>query len=155
MNYKIDYIGNQPQFAEEVARLWAKEWTPEADEAAAEEQIFKIGKRTSTSKPPFVLVAYDCDTLVGSVGMSDHDLGRRPELEPWVIGVLVKPEYRKQGIATVLIQSVLDKAKALGTKRIYLHTEVAQGLYEKLGWTFLEHTINDQELESDIYYLDL
>lgn len=155
MDYKIDYIGNQPQFAEEVARLWAKEWIPNANEEDAERQIFKIGKRTSTSKPPFVLVAYDGDTLVGSVGMSDHDLKKRPDLEPWVIGVLVKPEYRKQGIAKALIQSALDRAKALGVKKIYLHTEVAQGLYDKLGWSFLEYTINDQEQETDIYYLDI
>jgi len=154
-DYKIDYIGNQQQFIEEIALLWAKEWIPEANEADVEKKIFKFKNRVSTEGPPFVLVAYKDNILIGSAGLSDHDLAKRPDLSPWLVGVLVKPEYRKKGIASALVGSVVDKAKELGFKHLYLHTEEAQGLYEKLGWTFMEHTTNDQEQESDIYFLDL
>lgn len=154
MDYEIDYIGNRQQYINEIALLWAKEWIPEANEADVEKKIFKFKDRVSTDKPPFVLVAHKDNILIGSAGLSEHDLDRRPDLTPWLIGVLVKPEYRKQGIATDLIQSVLKKANNLGYKRIYLHTEEAHGLYEKLGWIFLEHTINDQGLDSDIYFFE-
>jgi GNAT superfamily N-acetyltransferase len=154
LDYHIDYLGNKPQFLDELAELWTKEWVPNPTEEDIQKKIIKFGGRLSTEKPPFILVAYKDDILLGSAGLTDYDLEKCQDLSPWLFGVLVKPEYRGQGIATELISKVKQKSSALGYDQIYLHTEFAQGLYEKLDCCHLEHTTNDYGQETDIYTLE-
>jgi len=153
-DFSIDYLGNKPQFVEELAELWTSEWVPNATAEDIRKKITKFKGRLNTSKAPFILVAYTEDTLIGSAGLTDYDLEKRRDLSPWLFGVLVKPEFRGQAIATKLITDVKVKANSLGYSRIYLHTEFAQGLYEKLGCLHLEHTTNDYNQKTDIYSLE-
>ncbi len=154
-DYVIDYLGNQKQFLAQLATLWAQEWVPNVTDADIAQKIFKFQDRISTGKPPFVLVAFSGKKLLGSAALFEHDLAKRPDLSPWLAGVLVLPEYRGNGVARDMISEAVEKAKRLGYHRIYLHTEVAQGLYEKLGWIYLESTKNDLGEDTDIYYLDI
>ncbi len=153
--FEIDYLGEKQEFFDDLALLWLREWGSCTDPSYIEKKKRKYRTRLNVGKIPFVLVAHRGHELMGSAGLSEHDLEKRPELTPWVIGVLVKPEFRKQGVATRLVTEVVERARDLGIRRLYLHTEKAQGLYEKLGWTFLEHTTNDRNEDSDIYFLDL
>ena len=57
----------------------------------------------------------------------------------WVLNDLfVSPDYRKQGIAELLINAAVDMARTNGDKGLMLETGIentaAQNLYEKLGW---------------------
>jgi len=155
IEYQIDYLGNKKDFFDSLVSLWLMEWGSSTKKAYIEAKKKKYRERLSTTNPPFVLVAFEGNELIGSAGLSNHDLEKRPDLSPWLVGVLVRPEFRNHGVASSLIAEVIDKARRLGYERLYLHTEKAQGLYEKLGWHFLEHTINDMGEESDVYYLDI
>lgn len=89
-----------------------------------------------------VFVAYDDLKPVGCLAMKDMindtiEVGR----------LYVLPEYRKNGIATMLFDNVLNKAKELNAKRIILDTykrfESAIRLYKKLGFNEIENYINN------------
>ena len=151
----IDFLGNHQEYIEEVADIWTNEWSQDRDFRTPEEKIARFKSRLSTKQPPFILLAFEGDVLVGTAALLLTDLDSRKDIGPWLGGVLVKKKYRGSGVASMLIGSVVEEAKALGFKKLYLHTETAQGLYEKLGWTYLEHTINDHNEESDIYFLDI
>ena len=53
--------------------------------------------------------------------------------------IFVSPDYRNQGLASALVTASLDRARDLGTKAVFLETEVdnpnSRTLYERLGFT--------------------
>ena len=78
------------------------------------------------------LVALDGDSVVGYVG-SQTVLG-----ETDMMNIAVHPDYRKQGIATDLIQSLIDALSKQGSHSLMLEVrqtnEPAKRLYESLGF---------------------
>jgi GNAT superfamily N-acetyltransferase len=86
------------------------------------------------------LVARSNDHLAGGVGV-------RPILEPErllgeVKRLWVRPDLRRLGVATRLMDAVLAEAVALGYRELYLETgprqPAARQLYERLGWDRVE-----------------
>ncbi|MHC8318648.1 GNAT family N-acetyltransferase [Pseudomonas sp. LB3P31] len=71
----------------------------------------------------------------------------RRSLTPWLAGVYVKAEYRGRGIASKLVNRIVDEAAALGIAELYLYTDQAQSLYASLGWEVVEDTVDDEGLE--------
>ena len=89
-----------------------------------------------------VFVAYDGLKPVGCLAMKDKindkvEVGR----------LYVLPEYRKNGIASMLFINVFMKAKELNAKKITLDTykrfEAAIKLYKKLGFYEIDNYITD------------
>ena len=89
-----------------------------------------------------VFIAYDNLKPVGCLSMKDKiddviEVGR----------LYVLPEYRQNGIASLLFNNVFDKAKDLKAKKIILDTykrfESAVRLYNKLGFYEINNYIAD------------
>lgn len=59
----------------------------------------------------------------------------------WLTNMYVLPEYRKQGLAQVLLNRAEDYARSLQLKHIYLYAQDAEGYYKKRGWLVLK-TVN-------------
>ena len=62
----------------------------------------------------------------------------RKDLSPWLAGVFVSPAFRGRGHGAALVTAVEDHATRVGVERLYLYTNSAQSLYEKLGWVEIE-----------------
>lgn len=78
------------------------------------------------------MVAYDEETLVGICGLvTSFDEGE-------VLNVSVRKEYRQQGIALQLLQSLLEEGRQKGIRHFTLEVRegnvAARTLYEKLGF---------------------
>jgi GNAT superfamily N-acetyltransferase len=53
----------------------------------------------------------------------------------YILNVYVLPEYRRMGIATMVMEELRQLAKAAGVRRIGLHaSEAGRPVYEKLGY---------------------
>lgn len=88
----------------------------------------------------FFLVARESHHLAGGVGvrtiaeLEDH-LGEVKRL--WI-----RPDLRRVGVASALMSAVLDRARELGYRRLYLETGPAQpealAFYPHTGWTPVE-----------------
>ncbi len=78
------------------------------------------------------LVALDGNSVVGYVG-SQTVLG-----ETDMMNIAVHPDYRKQGVATDLIQSLIDALSKQGSHSLMLEVrqtnEPAKNLYKSLGF---------------------
>ena len=96
--------------------------------------------RTNTDRIPLVLVAFDGDTLIGTVSLKVHDMEIRTDLSPWVASVYVEASRRKCGIGRQLLRAIEEKAWELGYSRLYLFTPKAEGFYAKQGWAVIERT---------------
>lgn len=54
----------------------------------------------------------------------------------YITNMYTKPEYRRRGIATELLNAVIDEARARGYKVIRLHaSEYGKSIYKKAGFT--------------------
>jgi GNAT superfamily N-acetyltransferase len=62
--------------------------------------------RTHTEKDtvPFTVVALVGGNPVGSCCVIENDCVHRPQYAPWVAAVYVKPEFRRRGVASKLLQ---------------------------------------------------
>lgn len=154
-NIQIDFLANHRQFIDTVAKFWCLEWGSDKSEQGIEKTKNRILSRLSTDKIPLILIAFTGEKCIGTVGIVENDLEKRPDLTPWIAWVYIDKEYRGHGIARLLVEAAIKKAKALSLKIIYLHTETAHGLYEKIGWTRLAETTNDRSEPSTIYFYKL
>jgi GNAT superfamily N-acetyltransferase len=70
----------------------------------------------------------------------------RSELEschpasPWLAGLYVTPEQRRQGVGRALVQAIEDQARRRGRRRLCLYTRRAINYYECLGWSTVDQT---------------
>lgn len=95
------------------------------------------GKQSSGNAQLFL--AYDGATPAGCVLVSLEESYRRycfGTLVAHVNAVFVRPEYRRRGIATALVQMAIAWARDKGCARVRLRTsEDGRRLYETLGFS--------------------
>ncbi|POA43762.1 N-acetyltransferase [Pseudomonas sp. MPR-ANC1] len=137
----IDYLCDHPELIEELAELNFKEWgefrTGDTLEARTERMRAACGKGAI----PSVVVAIEDGKLLGGALLIDSDMKTRPDLTPWLAGVYVKAEERGRGIASQLVNRIVEEAAGLGVRELYLYTDAAQSLYARLGWEVVEDLV--------------
>ena len=84
--------------------------------------------------PEETFMLFQDEQPAGTASLAAYDLDSRPDLTPWLAGVLVLPEFRGRGHAGRLVRAVADFARTQGVARLWLYTADADGLYAKLGW---------------------
>jgi GNAT superfamily N-acetyltransferase len=139
---RIDYLANRPEFLEQLAQLSWKEWQDvyEKREQTLEDCLKNYWERMNTDRLPLTLVALHADKLVGMVSLKFHDMDTRPDLDPWLGGLLVLPEWRNRRVGSMLMHRAVEEARKLNVSRLYLWTPSAEALYHKLGWQVVERT---------------
>ena len=120
----IDYLRNQPQHLLTVARWVYDEWT-HVTEPDLESQVRVTREWLNDDRIPLCLVAIDGDRCVGTVSIFVDDLHARQDLTPWLAALYVDAGHRNRGIGGALIERLLEAARGLGIRRLYLHTETA------------------------------
>ena len=144
----IDYLANCPEFLDALAQLSWREWQEiyQQREQTLDDCLKNYQERMNSDRLPLTLVAVraglaaDCRELVGMVSLKYHDMDTRPDLDPWLGGLLVLPEWRNQGVGTMLMHRATEEARRLKVPRLYLWTHSAEGLYRKLGWQVVERS---------------
>ncbi len=84
---------------------------------------------------PYIYIAFDENgEFVGKIFLCFEEknyLNINNQL--WINALLVKEEYRGQGVAQKLIKKTEEKAKDLGYAELYLDTADSEGYYKKIG----------------------
>ncbi len=94
----------------------------------------------------------DGEQIVGGMGVIENDFHDRKDLSPNVCAVYTEESYRKQGIAGVLLNMVVDDLKAKGISPVYLVTDHT-GFYERYGWEFYCMAQGDGEPDMTRLYI--
>ena len=99
--------------------------------------------------PGTSFVAFDGDIVTGAI-LCGHD-GRRG----YIYHTVVRPEYRKQGIGTALINAAVSALNDEGITRVCLNVmesnEAGKAFWEKMGWEkkdflgFYSKSVTDKE----------
>ena len=141
MNITLDFLAHHTDkidlLGREIYSQWIDMYTRQ--NKSVDDVIKTVESRAVTDTIPLTMIALEGDTLLGSVTLKVSDFSAHPELTPWLAGVFVLPQYRKQGVGSKLIGFAENIAKEkFNVETLYLYTGSASGLYEKLGYKTFE-----------------
>lgn len=135
---KITLLSNKLNFAGEMADLHHREWGHLSPNQALESRRDALISASSSEGVPSVYVAYKGSDFIGSAAIVAKDMDSHNHIGPWLSAVYVKREWRKQGVATLLLKHCEHQASRAGVETLYLFTEFASQLYANNGWISLE-----------------
>jgi GNAT superfamily N-acetyltransferase len=133
---RIELLADQPLAVPVVSAWHFNEWGGSHPGALAA-WTAGLAARCERDRIPITFVAMVGSEPVGSVSLVVCDMDTRRDLSPWLGSVYVLPAFRRRGIATGLVTHALAQARRLGVQRLYLWTDSAASLYERLGWHVL------------------
>lgn len=132
---KIDFLKSHPHAIPALAAIWhevlGKIWMPEI---GIEEIEFLYYEELNQGMPLTYIALYG-EIPVGSCTFQlKEDIW--PDLGPWMGDLVVDPKYQRQGIGKMLIDVIVEKAKELGFKKLYLFAfdPAIVEYYQRLGW---------------------
>ena len=131
---RIELLADLARFIPRVARWHFEEWAGGHPGATLAEWTAGLARRCERDRIPTTFVAVVDSEPVGSAGLVLCDMDTRRDLSPWLGSVYVLPAFRRRGIATALVSHALARAREFGIECLYLWTDSAASLYERLGW---------------------
>ncbi|MBB6521218.1 GNAT family N-acetyltransferase [Pseudoteredinibacter isoporae] len=149
----IEPLADHKHLIPEIAELHQSEWEHLNPAVTIEKRIASINRAATPQGIPSIFIALEDSEFCGSAALVQQDLETHPELSPWLAAVYVKENWRKQGIATSLVQHCEREAQLAGIKKLYLYTEFATQLYASLGWKVLER-LTHRGIEIDLMCKD-
>jgi predicted N-acetyltransferase YhbS len=141
----IEPLADHPEHVETLARLHCDQEGRAGDDGRLEFWLRQLRAECGRERIPIAFVALDGEEPVGHVSLVERNMTSHPELSPWLAGTLVHPSRRGEGIGTALVEHAVSRAAELGVATLYLYSERARGLYERLGWSHLRDEVYDGE----------
>lgn len=140
--WRIVRTADRPDLIPLVAGwLWDAFWQPNGHRLEEVREILSDANAEIGPPQSFVLLAGEVPC--GTASLMSADLEIRDDIGPWLAGVYVVPEARGQGCAQRLVMAVEEEARRAGSPELYLYTNDAQALYEKLGWYAVQETVDN------------
>ena len=140
----IELLADHPEHVDTLARWHCDE------EATGDARRLEFWRRQLSSESgrhaiPIAFVAIDNNLPVGGVALVEANMTSHPELSPWLAGTFVHPSRRGEGLGLALVAHAVHRARELGVRRLFLYTERAQGLYERVGFRHLWDEVYEGE----------
>lgn len=132
---EIIKINKNNLYFREIINIFYKWWGQ--DKESYEEMEKRYLASLDDDKIPNLYALIINETLVGCYEINEKDNILEKSYHPYLANVFVKEEYRGLGYSKYLITDAIDKAKQMGYKKLYLHSN-HENLYEKYGFKFLE-----------------
>ena len=127
-------LADKPEYLQKVVDVLYQEWGNHS-ESNSNRNYWEswVKSSLSTTDVPQTLIGLEDETLIATASLWRCDLQSRQDLFPWFGGLWVKPEYRMQGIGTMMQTTAIEKLRLMGYRTVYLFTDLI-GFYEKSGW---------------------
>ncbi|VXC49578.1 GNAT family N-acetyltransferase [Enterobacterales bacterium 8AC] len=137
MTRQIVPLTEYPQFAD-VCAAWAfGQWGSQCG-GSLERTRQRFTLCSKPSDDYLTLIVIDSDRPLGMASLWPSDDHHRRDLSPWLAGVFVHPDHRRQGIARQLEQAIVLIAQQRGYPTLHLITDRSEKLYAGWGWQTIE-----------------
>ena len=138
--YKIIYLADYPEYIETCAAWHFTAWGVKSDKRTLRKDIKKFENSIEKNSIPLTILCLDkkrnVPVAMGAIWEKDSDYWT--EITPWITGIYVHEDYRKQGLAKSILCKLEQDAKRIGISNIYLTASAAVGLYEKMKYEIQE-----------------
>lgn len=151
MDHRVHLLADRPRDAEAIAGWHFGEWGPYSPGETLEQGRRRLLGWSERDRIPLTLVAVVGGGPAGSASVVEHDMEQPPPelagLSPWVSGVYVVPEHRKEGLGPALVGGCEEKVRDLGHDILYLYTSpvTAVKFYEPMGWSTFARLVYEGE----------
>jgi GNAT superfamily N-acetyltransferase len=155
---EISPLKNHPSAIPIVARWLFGQWGGLTPDSSLEKYTRFAQDGARDDGLPLTWVALSGSRVVGTASLAEYDIHTRKDLSPWLVSVYVNVQDRGQGIGSVLVRHVVEQARALGIKELWLFTPDKEHFYRRLGWQTVESTryrgeeVVIMKLELDVVY---
>lgn len=127
----IEPISDHRDVIPTLVEWYQCEWEPYYGKDGPGDARADLESRCNRECLPLGLVALEDNRALGTTAL---DLDVTTHLTPSVVGLLVAPPCRRQGVATALLRATEAIARRLGHRHLYVSTAVLDSLLGKLGW---------------------
>lgn len=135
----ISFLADHPEFIQTLAPWICEHWRPILTQETVETRTATLQKHLNYRALPVAWVVHSGGQVFGTAALRVHDLPGHENLTPWLGGVYVAPQFRRQGIGTALCLAVEHQAQVLfNISTLYLFTLDQQAWYSSLGWRVFE-----------------
>ncbi|MBC8258073.1 MAG: GNAT family N-acetyltransferase [SAR324 cluster bacterium] len=138
----IELIADHPEALAVLKGLFESEWEPYYGASGAGDAETDIKNSANRTELPIAVVAIFDGNICGTAALKMESVTTYPDFFPWLAGLLVAPEYRRQGIGEQLIIEIEKLAKQLGYENIYVGTGEKSGMSEitldKRNWKYVD-----------------
>ena len=138
MTRKLELLADHPELCPTLARWRWEEWGHLTPDRPLQQWIERLTEHMHRDHIPLTVIAFDENQPAGLASLVFHDMDTRKDISPWLAGLLVAPAFRGRGHGAALVNAIEEKAAGLSVETLFLYTNSAQGLYEKLGWEQIE-----------------
>lgn len=135
---QITPLVQQPYYKKQIAQMIYQQFVIGSSSTKSLLDVERFLEHTHTESLPITFVASAQQQCFGTVSLFENDCPQRPQYTPWLASLFVDEAFRGKKIAQHLIEAVLQKARDLGYKQVYLKTEEASAYYKTRGWTYIE-----------------
>jgi predicted N-acetyltransferase YhbS len=130
----ISYLIEHQEYIAQLGQWLFEQWGSILGEKTPAARIKKLKAHLNRDELPIAWVAHANGQVLGTAALRVHDLEDREDLTPWLGGVLVGPQYRRQGIGEALCAAVEEQARSRGIETLYLFTLDLEAWYSRQGW---------------------
>ena len=137
----VGLLADYPHLVAEVGHMRWREWGRPPEPTDLEFWVSVTGDEAGRISLPVSWVGVDGDgQAAGAVGLAEFDIDERRDRSPWVTGMIVRPDQRRQGIGRLLLATLTDWARGRGTLQVWVATggEAAVSFYNDCGWKAVE-----------------
>lgn len=135
---RIDFLANHPQHIETLARWQQNEWHEINPSSDVNSRIAFMQNHPAKAAIPTTLAAINDNDILGSASLVENDMEDYTTVGPWLASLYVSDNHRCQGIASRLIEGIINLARDLNIETLYLFTPSERDFYAKRGWNDLE-----------------
>ena len=141
-NLKIEFLTDHPEALPILKKLFETEWEPYYGIEGPGDAETDIKNSANRTELPIAVVAIVNSSICGTASLKMESVTTYPDYFPWLAGLLVAPEYRRQGIGEQLIAKIELLANQLGYKEVYVGAGEKSGISEitldKRNWKLID-----------------
>lgn len=131
------------QLIDSVAKMIYDEfWVDVVDGMTVDNLVAHLKTATQPQQVPLSLIALVNGELAGTVNLIENDDENRAHLRPWLAAMVVRADFRGQGIGSALVKALLADARLMEIPTVYFGTD-GPGFYERLGAVKHDHVRDD------------
>ena len=118
-----------------LAELFVREWEPYYGERGSGDAAADLAACCNRNVLPLALVATGAENnILGTAALKSDSVGTKTAPGPWLAALVVAPEYRNRGVASLLTEGIENEARRLGYESIYVATDSAENIVRRRGW---------------------
>jgi GNAT superfamily N-acetyltransferase len=139
----IAVLADHPELIGPVAELRWSEWGKSPEPVDFDFWLDTTTAEAGRDAIPMTWVAIDDGRAVGAAGILEFDPDDFRDRSPWLVGMIVAPDRRGEGIGAELVRAFERWTADAGFDRAWVATGPAEAFYQKCGWTTVASFTNE------------